>query len=366
MKKTLNLISIAGFFIIVVMLGGFTVFRARGDLGRIFSSGADAKQTASDLAQGYFPLDTNWRSLHTMITRATTGSEINGIYSDDQRLMRVYPDYDKGRAFSNIGLINNFAKRADAPISLILAPTAAGVYQSGLPDFIDNTNQLEIINSLYYKLGKGVGAIDVFYPLYSAKADYIYYRTSDCWTSLGAYYAYEDLIRQLGATPFDLSNYDLEYADESYYGELYQQLCFKDCEQDAINLFRSKNGSTVDKVTLYDGDEEIEARSVYFKSALKTDEKKDVFLKGDSFTRAEIDTGSQTNKNLLLIKGSYANTMIPFLLPHYKHITVIDPDRLKAEGKTLSDAVDYDAYDRILVLYDCVQFSKTDSFDILR
>ena len=101
MKKTLNIISIAGFFIIVVMLGGFTVFRARGDLGRIFSSGADAKQTASDLAQGYFPLDTNWRSLHTMITRATTGSEINGIYSDDERLMRVYPDYDKGRAFSN-------------------------------------------------------------------------------------------------------------------------------------------------------------------------------------------------------------------------------------------------------------------------
>ena len=35
MKKTLNLISIAGFFIIVVMLGGFTVLRLTSMLGMV-------------------------------------------------------------------------------------------------------------------------------------------------------------------------------------------------------------------------------------------------------------------------------------------------------------------------------------------
>ncbi|MBR2304850.1 MAG: hypothetical protein IJ871_06895 [Ruminococcus sp.] len=362
MKKTLNLISIIGFFVIVVMLGGFTLFSARGDLGSIFKG--DLRANAENLTESNFPLVTNWRSLHTLLSQAMTGTATDGIYADEERLIRVYPEFDKSQAFSNVGRINNFAKRVNAPISLLLAPTAAGVYQAILPDYISNMDQLGLINSLYYKLGKGVGSVDMFYPLYSAKDDYIYYRTSDCWTSLGAYYAYEDMIRQLGAVPFDLSNYDLEYADDSYRGELYQQLQYKSCDDDRINLFRPKNGSTVKEVKLYSGDSEETARSVYFKSALSSDKKNDVFLRGNSFTRAEIDTTSESGLRLLLIKGDYANTLVPFLLPHYEHITVIDPDRLKAEGKTLSQTVDPNTYDRILIMYDCVQFSQTNSFDI--
>ncbi len=362
MKKTLNLISIAGFFAIVVMLGGFTLFSARGDLGSIFKG--NVKENTKSITEDYFPLVNNWRSLHTLISQAMTGTDTDGIYADEDRLIRVYPDFDKSQAFSNVGRINNFAKKVDAPISLLLAPTASGVYQAVLPDYISNMDQLGLINSLYYKLGKGVGSIDMFYPLYSAKEDYIYYRTSDCWTSLGAYYAYEDMIRQLGASPYNLSNYDLEYADDSYKGELYQQLQYKSCADDRINLFRPKLGSTVEKVSLYTGDEEENAKSVYFKSALSTEKKNDVFLRGSNFTRAEIDTSSDSGLRLLLIKGDYANTLVPFLLPHYEHITVIDPDRLKAEGRTLSQTVDPNTYDRILIMYDCIQFSQTDSFDI--
>ena len=344
------------------MLAGYTLFSARGDLGSIFKG--DLRENTEALAERNFPLVTNWRSLHTVISQVMTGDVTDGIYADEERLIRVYPEFDKANAFSNVGRINNFAKRVDAPISLLLAPTAAGVYQAVLPDYIDNMDQLDLINSLYYKLGKGVGSVDMFYPLYSAKEDYIYYRTSDCWTSLGAYYAYEDMIRQLGAAPVDLSNYDIEYADNSYRGELYQQLQYMSCDDDRINLFRPKLGSPVTNISFYSGDGVLEANSVYFKSSLNTDMKNDVFMRGNSFTRAEIDTASDSGLRLLLIKGDYANTLVPFLLPHYEHITVIDPDRLKAEGKTLSDAADPNDYDRILIMYDCIQFSHTDSFDI--
>ena len=364
MKRSLDFISIAGFFIIIVMLALSTVIFGRNDITGIFSDG-NVKENAEKFADDNFPMTGNWRSLHTMITEVMTGSEIDGIYPDEERLLRVYPKYDRDRAFSNIGTVNNFAKKTNAPISLALVPTAAGIYDSSLPDFIDNTNQLTVINELYFKLRKGVGSVDMFYPLYSAKDDYIYYRTSDRWTSLGAYYAYEDMIRQLGAQPCDLSNYDLEYADDSYYGELYQQLRYMSCEEDKINLFRPKLGSTVEEVRLYSGDKEQPYKSLYFKSALSDDDKNDVYLQGDSFTRAEIDTTSESGLTLLLIKGRYANTIVPFLLPHYKHITIVDPDKLKEEGKTLSDVADSGSYDRIIMIYDCIQFSQTDSFDVL-
>ena len=364
MKRSLNLISIAGFFTIIIMLAVSTLIFGRDSLSGIFSSDGDIRVKTETFISSSFPLDSNWRSLHTMIYGAVTGETINDVFSDEDRLIKVYPDYDRDRAFSNVGLINNFARKTDTPISLVLAPTAAGVYRDSLPDYIENTDQLGIINSLYYKLGKGVGSIDMFYPLYSAKDDYIFYRTSDCWTSLGAYYAYEDMMRQLGAQPYDLSNYDLEYADDSYYGELYQQLRYMGCEEDSINLFRPKFSSTVDEVKLYRDNEEISAASVYFKSAFNSADKDDVYLHGSDYTRAEIDTTSESGLRLLLIKGHYANTLVAFLLPHYEHITVIDPDRLKAEGRTLADAADPDSYDRILIMYDCVQFSRTDSFDI--
>ena len=40
-------------------------------------------------------------------------------------------------------------------------------------------------------------------PLAAHKDEYIYYRTDHHWTSLGAYYAYQQLCGTLSLTPFD-------------------------------------------------------------------------------------------------------------------------------------------------------------------
>ncbi|MFQ7536962.1 MAG: hypothetical protein ACLRL6_06160 [Clostridium sp.] len=38
----------------------------------------------------------------------------------------------------------------------------------------------------------------------------------------------------------------------------------------------------------------------------------------------QLDT-AQSGKRLLVIKDSYANCFLPFLIPYYKSITVVDP-----------------------------------------
>ena len=57
---------------------------------------------------------------------------------------------------------------------------------------------------------------------------------------------------------------------------------------------------------------------------------------------------------------------MPFLTPHYSEITLVDPDKLKEEGKTLSDVADTSAYDQILFMYDCDQFADERNFDLLK
>ena len=46
-------------------------------------------------------------------------------------------------------------------------------------------------------------SVDVRQTLAEHKDEYIYYRTDHHWTSLGAYYAYQQLCGALGLTPFD-------------------------------------------------------------------------------------------------------------------------------------------------------------------
>ena len=57
---------------------------------------------------------------------------------------------------------------------------------------------------------------------------------------------------------------------------------------------------------------------------------------------------------------------MPFLTPHYSEITLVDPDKLKEEGKTLSAVADTSPYDQILFMYDCDQFADETNFDLLK
>ena len=39
----------------------------------------------------------------------------------------------------------------------------------------------------------------------------------------------------------------------------------------------------------------------------------------------EAKTEAKTDRKLLIIKDSYANSLIPFLIPYYREIVVVDP-----------------------------------------
>jgi hypothetical protein len=49
-----------------------------------------------------------------------------------------------------------------------------------------------------------------------------------------------------------------------------------------------------------------------------------IFLSGDR-PWAQITTQIKNNRRLMVIKDSYGNALVPFLLPHYSEIFVVDP-----------------------------------------
>ncbi|OXX84455.1 hypothetical protein AVM15_04345 [Paraclostridium benzoelyticum] len=57
---------------------------------------------------------------------------------------------------------------------------------------------------------------------------------------------------------------------------------------------------------------------------MKKKDKYEVFL-GGNHPVVDIKTTSESDKTLLLIKDSYANSFVQFLTPFYKEIIMVDP-----------------------------------------
>ena len=64
--------------------------------------------------------------------------------------------------------------------------------------------------------------------------------------------------------------------------------------------------------------------SLYDSSKLETKDQYGVFLGGNT-SLIDIRTVSTSQKRLLVVKDSFANSFIPFLAPYYREIVVVDP-----------------------------------------
>ena len=64
--------------------------------------------------------------------------------------------------------------------------------------------------------------------------------------------------------------------------------------------------------------------TLYDTSKLKGKDKYALFL-GGNYPILDIKTTADSTDRLLIIKDSYANSLIPFLIPYYREIVVVDP-----------------------------------------
>lgn len=69
---------------------------------------------------------------------------------------------------------------------------------------------------------------------------------------------------------------------------------------------------------------------------------------GESVPFMRIYTSANTDKKLLVIKDSYADCFIPFLVQHYSEIAVVSPEDM--EG-SISDHININDYGQTLFLF---------------
>lgn len=242
--------------------------------------------------------------------------------------------------------VNNVSKKLKGKANVydILVPLSSGViFPDNRIDDVNSTDQNEAINNIYGFIDDDVNKIKVYDNLMKHRKEYIYFRTDHHWTAKGAYYAYEEFCKAKGIKPEKLESFDTRRF-KGFLGSFYNDTSSKALKKtpDVITAYLPNDNAKLE-FTNTNGDV-IEWPIIYDVSDYTPSLKYSTFIGGDNpYTEIEnkdIEDGS----SCIVVKESFGNAFVPFLIDHYKKIYVVDyryyKDTItKLQKKTKADDV---------------------------
>ena len=255
----------------------------------------------------------------------------------------------------NIAAVGALAGRYPGRVYVMVAPAASAIYPERVPAHAPLLEEEGYIRQIQAAVEEAGG---VYIPLQDAlaahKDEYIYYRTDHHWTTLGAYYAYDQLCQTLGLVPFDRSAHTAVEV-ENFYGTFYSRARTWNAKPDVLTYYQLDVPLTIYQVTGPGMPGEGQTTGLYDLAKLDAYDKYAAFLHGNNgLSRVE----GEGQGRILVIKDSYANSLVPFLTANYADIDVID---LRNYNYGLDALIQENQYDQILVLYSFDSF-KSDPY----
>lgn len=295
--------------------------------------------------QDHFPLRDSLLSYKTAFFRFIGQNKINGIYVGDKYLIEEYTKDDNKDKIINT--INKFSSNDQINYSFLLAPTSYETYSEYLPKNHLGINELDTIK--YYREHLNIPLIDVSKTFNDNKDKYqLYYQTDHHWTSYGAYLAYQEYCKLNNLPYHDISEFTVKEVSDKFYGTLYSKTIPFNQIPDKIHRFDLASSSFNVNYGTYQSD------SLYNDTYLNKKDKYSYFLDNNhpliKITNNNIHDGS----NLLIIKDSYANSLIPFLANDYEKIYVIDPRYYSA---SISEYIEDNNIENVLFIYNVLNIN---------
>lgn len=288
---------------------------------------ADLESYLSD----HFPFRDFFMGVKTGVELCLGKQEINGIYiAKDGYLIEKYkrPQNTEKVIRSFRGLKEAVAQ---AEVYLMLAPTASYVYAEKLPEGAPINSQQDTITQIYESAECiPVPLSEAFLSLKDEKEP-LYYRTDHHWTSYGAYIAYREFCKVRGFEPVSLESLEKKTVTEEFKGTIYSKVNDYTRGGDSICVYLDPE----ERLTVFYTDTKEQTDSLYAEEYLDKKDKYSYFLNNIHPLIEITNETLDTEEELILIKDSYANCMVPFLVKHYKKIYVIDPRFYKEAASEL-------------------------------
>lgn len=307
-----------------------------------------------------FPGRDHWVSFQTDMELFMGKNEIHNVYiGKNHYLLEHYTkkEFDPQQISKNLQALEKFVGKAkqNADVHVMMVPTKSWILREKLPAFAPHYKEQKFYDALQQKLEKEDVLISVEPVLDAHKEEEIYYRTDHHWTTLGAWYAYEQYTKAVGGD-FQRAQGKKKFRciSKDFYGTTYAKINYAR-QADKIEIYEP-----ADKLRVVYNMGEKKTKTLYDFSFLKTADQYSVFTGGNQAV-LEITGGIKNGKTLLLIKDSFANSILPFLAEDYEKLVVVDLRQLNVSGDRLLEM--FSPTD-ILILYNSAQFAQDKEFEI--
>lgn len=280
--------------------------------------------------------------------RIVTLANGNQLVLNDGKIIEVFKENSQAAA-QYISVLNDYSAKfgSKADMYIMLAPTQIEFDKTKYRNLADS--EKKTIDRIYSSL-KGYKTVNVYDKLKQNTDDYIYFKTDHHWTQRGAYLGYQSLMETKGAKAVLLEDLKVNKAS-GFLGYLYNQANVPEYSKyaDNIEYFEGSENYTINAKGPDDNGNITEYQTnIYCHPDEDTAPTYGIFMDGDH-AFAEINTNIKNGEVALVIKDSYANTVIPLLTNNYEKILVVDPRSYYA---TVTELVDeYDVDDVIIINY---------------
>lgn len=299
--------------------------------------------------QDQFPLRDDFVSMKSYFEILLGRKDINGVYlSKKNYLIEMFDSIDMETVNRNIELINNLSKERN--VSFALIPTSTEILKDYLPRFAWNVDQKKCIEYIQSKLSPNVNFINPYNILNKHKNEYIYYLTDHHYTSLGAYYCYLEFCKKYHLIPHNISYFNVKEVSNNFLGTLFAKVNLKNQKKDSIHIYESdpKNKIKVDYITKT-------SDSLYDFSHLKIpNDQYNLFL-DRNHPLIKITTSVKNGNKICIVKDSFANSFVPFLIDHFQEIHIID---LRFYSSNINKYLDENNLNEVLLYYNLKNFSE--------
>lgn len=326
----------------------------------------------------HFPLRDPFMTLKTKYEMLTGREEINDIYlAKDGYYIEAYKTPKQQKK-----IITQFQKLQDAittgakeNVRVMLVPTAISTYNAKLPNCAPDRGvlrQVDTMNEIYAAL-PNMQKVDVWSALQAAAvqeetdrtqalgdadgaqpvaeagdtdrtqasgdadgaqpvanagdavcdtyaADGLYYHTDHHWTTHGAYVGYQAYCGAAGIDPIPEADFQKSCVTTDFHGTIFSKLHDSTVPGDAITLYEYP----ANQLTVSYPDTGEVTDTLYNRDYLAQKDKYSMFLNNLHPLVEITNETADSDRQLVLIKDSYANSMVPFLVNHYQKIYVFD------------------------------------------
>ncbi len=299
-----------------------------------------------------------WIGLKTSVERLLFRRESKDIYfaKDGYFIEKHTGSFTTDLAQSNIASLTRFSQASTKQfgadhLTVMIVPNAVDILEDKLPPFASPYNEENYLEQIAAGLPMGVW-FDAASVLKEHSNENLYYKTDHHWKTLSAFYVYQEWAKEQGYTVPELSDYEIRTVTDDFEGTIQSKLGIR-TSGDTIELFLPKHEIPY-TVIRDDTEMKTETDTLYDYSALDTKDKYAVYFGGNQ-ALIKIQTEADTARKILVIKDSYANCLIPFMLGEFDEVDVLD---LRYTRRGLSELIAEGEYTDLLVLYNASGFAE--------